>query len=216
MERLKIIARMVNGIVSFDNLFAIDSILHIAAWNHSGRKQYWRENEGAQYALPLEKFFFDNERWCWAASFGIIHPVSQDAYYVNRRFTAERSMYLNPKIKRISVSGGRFRGYRIPLARIYTPVVEWYVIGDSVQIETLLNEIQFIGKKHQRGCGEVLRWKIQKSDINPILNDGRLMRSVPADWANKKKVSGQLVRPGKLLPPYNPKSDTTFVECLFP
>lgn len=209
---------MVNGVVSFDRILPLDTLLHIAAWNRSGRKQYWREKkyEGAQYDLPLERFRFGNGLWCWACSFGIFKPVAMDAYYVTRKFPAERSEFLDESVKRVAISEGRFKGYRIPLPRLYTPTVEWIALGDGDKILDLLsNEIFFIGKKHNRGCGEVARWSVEESDLHPIVNNGRALRSVPLEWAQLNPCIGR-IQESKLLPPYNPKSDTPALLCVVP
>jgi hypothetical protein len=63
---------------------------------------------------------------------------------------------------------------------ISTPDVSWICTGDKDQITELLGDLPFIGKKRAQGFGEIIKWSVEKTDLDPLLDEnGAPRRPIP-------------------------------------
>ena len=67
-------------------------------------------------------------------------------------------------------------------ALLTAPTVTWYADGDADRIRSLLEPVQFIGKRRASGFGRVARWEIEPDDLDGIEGPfGEPLRPVPVD-----------------------------------
>jgi len=63
---------------------------------------------------------------------------------------------------------------------ITTPNVRWICTGDLDQIEGLLGDLPFIGKKRAQGFGQVAGWSVEETELDPLLDEsGAPRRPIP-------------------------------------
>ena len=73
-------------------------------------------------------------------------------------------------------------------ALLTAPTVTWYADGDADRIRSLLEPVQFIGKRRASGFGHVARWEIEPDDLDGIEGPfGEPLRPVPVDMFSGDK-----------------------------
>lgn len=122
------------------------------------------------------------------ASFSVCAFEVHERRYTNRRFPVEEAQAMGaPSIRRIDVSAGPSKSYRIPreAGHVEDDVLRWFCIGDAAEIRALLDLISYLGKKRAVGLGRVLSWSVgscEPWDGFPVLRDGQPLRPLPPDW----------------------------------
>lgn len=171
----------------------------------------------------------------WHGSAAFFNSVSKIGDASFKRSVEVREQYRAPYTV---MRGGRFADkpspnqqidqIRGPFGAIIThyPVlsvewVRWYGLGDKDAVEDLLADVQFIGKKHHQGYGEVSSilvedapedWSIQSNVAGKV----RVMRPIPVDlWASSGRPhpASPTIMPAAIDAPYfaSPKR-----RCLVP
>lgn len=109
--------------------------------------------------------------------------------FVHRRFPAhEAAMLGEPKLRRIDISAGPQKSYRIPHSVAFAngSSVAWWAIGDADAIRDVLLEATHLGRRRAVGRGAVDMWTVEPcepwGDGFPIVRDGHPMRPLPIDW----------------------------------
>lgn len=206
MKPMKITAYMVSGVVTYDRWLPLDGLLHHVAWERAGRPKYWETQPDAQYDLPLARVDLSGGRWCWHATWAMADWQKSDAVYVNRRFPVQRRELLQNGVRRISMSSGRFKGYRMPLPREWSSHLMWYALGDAECAREMLEELPNIGKKAARGHGKVRRWEVKDAlEVSLVDRSGMALRSLPAEYQGLTEEGRSHRAYARLLPPYIPK-----------
>lgn len=122
------------------------------------------------------------------ASFSVGGFEAHDRHWLNRRFpVAEAQAIGTHKLKRIHISAGAQKSYRIPMQVGYLrdSRLDWFAVGDAEKIRALLTYVSFIGKRRGVGKGEVQRWEVETCEAwggFPVVRDGRPLRPLPQDW----------------------------------
>lgn len=120
--------------------------------------------------------------------------------WVNRRFPiAEAQAFGEPRLKRLDITTGPAKSYRIPLetGHLEHDRLRWWCIGDAAQIEDLLSQVHYLGKKRAVGLGAVHRWTIaaaQLWDGFPVVRDGMPLRPLPVDWPGLSEEAPRTLR----------------------
>jgi hypothetical protein len=120
------------------------------------------------------------------ASVAVYEPAAHELRYVNRRAPIEEYQAFGvAKIRRVKITAGEDKSYRIPHEVVHTDRVEWWCSGDQDAIVDLLVDVSHIGKRRAVGRGRVHRWAVEPCapwDGFPVVRDGRALRTLPADW----------------------------------
>lgn len=141
------------------------------------------------------------------ASFALFpRPEMHERRYVQRRFPAAEAQVLAvPSFRRIDISAGAQKSYRIPgeITHPSEEQLEWYAIGDEHAVRDLLADVTHLGKRRAVGRGKVARWTVEPcaswGEGFPVSRDGVALRTLPADWPDLvNPVLGWRV----LSPPY--------------
>ena len=105
--------------------------------------------------------------------------------YVNQKFPiAEAQMFGDAKLRRVHVSQGATKSYRIPTEAMHVEgdKVAWYCVGDEEPIRELLRCVTHLGKKRGVGRGAVASWLVTPTDECVMVMEGRPTRPLPLDW----------------------------------
>ena len=109
--------------------------------------------------------------------------------FTNRRFPIPEAQDMAiSKFKRIDISAGAQKSYRLPRERVHfvDDLVTFFCVGDAEQIDALLGFVDYLGKRRAVGLGRILRWEIDACDPweggFPVVLNGRPLRPLPRDW----------------------------------
>ena len=137
--------------------------------------------------LPLRQIRV-NGRNRYAASRAVYSQECVEIENWNKRpdfFSADKQQYLSAKSGVISSSVGLMRAYRMPqvVRKIKDNRLTFYAMGNSDEVQRLLNCIPAVGKKAAMGWGAVEKWEVMPaSDDYTILHPQHgLMRHMPTD-----------------------------------
>jgi len=167
----------------------LDGILGYVWWRRRlGRRRFYNTSVRADQPvsdadLPLARVVVGDE-WVWACSAPVPRPPAKEALrYYHKRFDEQYERHLDLGRARrgvIQTATGPYKSHRVPLRIVATPALDWYVVGDAEALGSLLDEIQFVGKRYSHGHGEVLRWEVTPVDEDrSVVWEGRLTRPVP-------------------------------------
>lgn len=190
---LRITARLRCGVIS-DGLLPFDGLIDAAAHREQlGAHLLTLSRQRAIVDDPLEAsitcrlpikriaiqgapdFYYAASCAQWPAA------VADGVDYWTKRLDSRYVEFLPDQRARVSTSGGRYRGYRMPIYYRHALSVSWYVVGEPVALERLLSLVTHIGKKREMGWGAVIDWRIeaQQEDWSVTGPRGELMRPVP-------------------------------------
>lgn len=185
LQNLKITAKMRTA-VCFSEYLRFDCILSAAKAKELLADKYYLQ--GKQYSSAdtvietLSKFLKFNEK------LGVFHAscaVSDNEFVTaySKRWNSgfDRAVKFKGKGRaEIDTARGFFKAYRNPLVYHAMPEIVFYAVGDKAEIERLLQNIAYLGKKSSQGCGEVSEWIVEVIDDDKSIFDGeKLMRMVP-------------------------------------
>lgn len=124
----------------------------------------------------------------YLASFGHFEAECHSSDFTNRRFPiAEAQLLAGPKLRRIQLSGGPSKSYRLPRVRTHLvgDRMDWWAIGDVDGVRGLLDLVSYLAKRRGVGLGRVRRWEVEPcaswGEGFPILRDGYPTRTLPID-----------------------------------
>lgn len=193
---LRVTATLRCGVIS-DGWLPFDAILYYA--QHAAtliaprvatvpRARTVQEDADAATAgtLPLKRLAGDTPHWYHAASCAVWPShVADGIDYWSKRLDQSQVDLLAPAATRakIPISGGPYRGYRMPVHYRHALSLTWYCVGDPARIVPLLRLVRGLGKKTAHGWGRVIAWDVQASpeDWSVTGPDGRLMRPIPSE-----------------------------------
>lgn len=114
---------------------------------------------------------------------------ARERRYVHRRFPLHEAQMLgDSKLKRVHISAGASKSYRIPgdVAWATGDAIRWWCVGDQAGVEDHLADVRYIGRRRAVGRGIVDRWDVEPcepwGDGFPVMRDGAPMRPLPLDW----------------------------------
>lgn len=126
------------------------------------------------------------------ASFSMGAFEHYEKKFTNRRFPVEMAQAIGAEsVRRIGISGGPGKTYRIPLevGHVAQDGLQWFCVGDPDEIRALLALVHYLGKRRGVGLGRVLGWTVEPAEPwedwkgFPIVSpEGRPLRTLPANW----------------------------------
>lgn len=184
-EPLKVTAELAGPIALPDRTLMLDGLV---AWSVAQRDQLPPPID-VEHMVPVE-IPIDREpdgrfHLCSAAEYEV---EAHDSRWINRRFPIPEAQDLgDEKLKRILLSGGPTKSYRLPLETIWlkNDRLWWYCVGDPDELFELLQAVGYLGKKRATGLGRVHRWTVRECDTwegFPVTRDGLALRPLPTDW----------------------------------
>lgn len=153
--------------------------------------------------LPLEKHI-NGDDWVWKAS--VIRWKSYGRYMRSLTQSHDPVLVANLRDSGVLKAGGSSlnqgsgpmkSSISLIASAAYSTGVA-YCDGDLESIKALLNELDYIGKKHQRGAGEVISFSVEEVEPNENWKD----RFLPLSMKNEKLESHSLASDIGTKPPY--------------
>jgi CRISPR type IV-associated protein Csf3 len=128
--------------------------------------------------MPLQLGDIQGE-WYWEASAPHYQHTTEIQDCFHKRWDCQ-DQHLDWQGKRAKWSGseGHTKSWTVPV-RLRNPArIDWFVVGDRVELERLLGFVSALGKKKR---GQVCQWQVAEvaEDWHLFGADGQLMRSVP-------------------------------------
>jgi len=184
-EPLIITAELLGPIALPGGPLAIDALLAAAVARRDGMPPPLSAADVQPIEIPIER---EPDGRFHLASFSVSEVECVERRWVNRRFPlAEAQAMGDAKLRRVLISAGPCKSYRLPLEgqHMVNDAMCWWCIGERVEIAQLLAIISYLGKKRGVGLGKVRRWSVEPCepwDGFPVVRDGRPLRSLPPDW----------------------------------
>ena len=186
-EKLKITAKM-RSQVCFSEYLRFDCILSAAKAKDILANSYYSQGKQCgdiQLVIKtLSKFLkFNEQLGVFHASCAMSDNEFVTAYSKRWNSGFDRAVKFKGKGRQeIDTARGFFKAYRNPIVYHSMPEIVFYAVGDKAEIERLLQNIAYLGKKSSQGYGEVAEWKVEIIDSDQSILDGdKLMRIVPVE-----------------------------------
>lgn len=187
MRPLVVTARLSGGIALPNGPLALDALLMAARAARDGLPPL--SVVGLQNAVDLEIPIARSE--CGRlhlASFAQYAVDETEASWISRKFPIpEAQMLGEARFKRVNISAGAQKSYRLPLELIHVvdDTLTWWCVGDAEGLRELLLGVTHLGKRRAAGKGRVVQWAVEPCEPwpgFPVLRDGRPTRTLPLDW----------------------------------
>lgn len=188
MEKLKISFRLQSPLITNGGYMTLDGLLAALIFEQSG------DLEKAHANIPLKNtnglwhgsaaFFekIDTEKKGFVANLHAGHDLDLDLVLKNKNGNVHKAIGLTRR---------RDYGAVLNSYRMYTATeITWYATGHREQIQSLLSEVEFIGKRRASGFGQVANLVIEDSDNDGVVGlFGEPLRPVPLEMFSGDKSS---------------------------
>jgi hypothetical protein len=206
-----------NGPVSLDGLLARVIVDRIGATACAPTDPGWIPTEELLARIPIALEPTHGFALCTSSHCRV---VGHENHWVNRRFPVDVAQQIRCDIKRINITAGAQKSYRLPLDTVFLQdgLIEWWCIGGLEPILDLLLEVAYLGKRRGVGVGAVVTgsWRVDQcepwGDGFPLVREGQPMRPLPPDWPGL--ASGVETAYRTMVPPYHDR--TREVLCAVP
>lgn len=203
-------ARLQGQIVERSRALMLDSLLQAAESTRLGLPPLDRQHQGpSDLPIPIARSACGRVFLC---SQGLSTADEHELRYKNRRAPiAEMQLLGGPKLRRVNLTGGPNRSYRIPMDVLHVADdrLVWFAFGDiEATRDILVGWIGYLGHRRAVGLGRVVEWQVERCepwDGFPVLRDGLPLRPLPPDWPGLRPDVEQALR--CLLPPYWRRAD---------
>lgn len=186
MKPLRIEARIVGAIALPNGPLLIDGILAAAVAVRDQLPPPANADACVPIEIPLAK---EPGGRFHLASFSTYRREASELRWLNRRpVIAEAQTMGDAKLRKLDISSGANKGYRIPLETMHLEgdALTWWAIGDADEVRELLELVPYLGKKRSVGLGRVREWIVEEcepwGDGFPVVRDGHPTRPLPLDW----------------------------------
>lgn len=171
--------------------------------------------------VPLRTFEYQGQ-WIYQSSFPLWQrPYTDQIEHWHKRFDSHYAEDYT-SAKDVIIAAGVYKPIRMSLPTRCGQSMSWFCDGDGDEIKRLLRFVTGIGKKRNYGYGKVLRWVVEFSDQNPLIDEnGNPRRPVPTDmWeglnGNKQPLLSLDVSTFPSHPPYWHQAITNLALCVMP
>lgn len=185
MEPLRVTARVDGPVCMPNHPVALDALLASAVCVRDGVAPAFTSRELVPLEIPVARS--ECGRY-YLASVAQYEVEVRDLHHTNRRPVVPELQALSPSTRRVQITGGPNKGYRIPREHIYLvgSVMTWWCVGDGPDMRALLEIVRHVGKKRSVGLGEVLEWKVFPCEPwgagFPVARNGAPLRNLPSDY----------------------------------
>ncbi len=185
---LKIRAYLQTPVLS-DIYLPLDGILYYhAVRKYKGIQEFTKPGESTNldYILPIEKTEI-NGIWFYRCSFAKWSKDMQEgiSFKVKSGDWIRHETFLCKKTKTINIKSGKYKNANIELYYRIASYIDWFCIGDILNIKELLYFCKNIGKNYSDGWGSILKWEITEIEDDFSIKIGsNITRSIPNEEGN--------------------------------
>jgi CRISPR type IV-associated protein Csf3 len=138
--------------------------------------------------LPLAIIHPGRREWYYACSWAQPQPwwVTEGQDHWNKRIDVGFADLIDFQGRRgkVIVEQGAYKAYHMPVFYRVADRIDWYCVGDRIEIERLLSTVTHLGKKAAQGWGRVREWVIESWPVDwSAWREGHLTRGVPLEDA---------------------------------
>lgn len=187
-EPLLVRAKLNNGLARFDPWSpALDSLLVYLILSEYDKLspnptiEDWERNKDFLIdKMPLELGFIGDD-WYWKSSSPITQEKGQYTDRYRKRWDyQEYALNWGKRKAKWETSQNAEKSYDLPLYCINATTLSWYVVGEKQELERLLSQCLYLGKKRSYGNGQVNAWEVIPTEKDyHLFKDGKLMRPMP-------------------------------------
>lgn len=214
MPLVKVTAELVTNIAlsptgvgtELDAICTLQMCRHLSSIGESKKHNVQRQGENVkeqgQIPIPIKRTWVDQDGKRFPVSHcssAIIESEKEYRQYYHKSFPSHQSDQLAEKQRtKFARGGGVLKSTRLPLRKSQTKKIVWFAelrtkkeIGRSPMswLRSLLNKVEFIGKKTSQGHGCVASWTVEPTDIDAAwIYEGVLMRPLPASIVSRETV----------------------------
>lgn len=185
-EPLEVVARLSGPVAIPQHSLALDALLAWAVCQRDAIPPAYTADEVVDIEVPLER---EPGGRFHLASIAEYRVERREKRWMNRRPVVEQAQERgNRSRKRMQISAGPDKGYRVPYEVLYLVEDEmrWWCRGDAEEIRSLLRIVTHLGKKRSVGLGAVSSWSVERCEEwgvgFPVVRDGFPLRNLPMDW----------------------------------
>lgn len=195
MKPLEVVAILQGDIVLPNGHLALDGLLAASVAREQGIPPAHYKDEIVPIDVPLEKHASGAYH---LASVGHCEVEESERRWINRRYPVEQAQTLGEqRFRSYKVDSGACRSYRMPVPAFYArdDAMTWWAIGDRDEVERLLQNITYVGKKRSTGHGRVREWRVRELDEHevwegfPVMREGMPLRALPLDTPGLSDVA---------------------------
>lgn len=180
MENLLIIAEMGSPVSLLYNYINMDGLL-ATGYGLENNLQDEKIDLSKEIVIdiPLKKI---SDFYACSTSFFVSSNNIKSSEKWYKRWEEQYSSYINAT-KKINTGRGAFKNYAVSLPTLQTELACWFVVGNKIEIERLLNKYIFdLGKKRSQGFGKIKKWHILNVNSDYSLKvDNKPTRQIPTD-----------------------------------
>lgn len=201
-EPLRVEAHLGGALATVERVIALDSILAAAVALRDALPPPASASECRPIEIPIAR---EPDGRFHLASFAVADGEEYERRWINRRFPiAEAQQLGNDKLRRITLSTGPTKSYRMPMEtrHVVGDTLTWWCVGEADRIRGLLDIVGYVGKKRSVGNGKVREWRVEPCEPwegFPVVREGQPLRPLPLDWPG---LVDPTPTPGVLTYPY--------------
>lgn len=187
MTPLRVVATLAGPVALPYHPLALDALLAYAVCERDEIPPAMLASQIQPIEIPVER---EPQRRFHLASVGAYQLDQSELRYVHKRAPIEQYQSIgSDKIKRVQITAGPNKSYRIPLEvkHVVDDQITWWCIGDAEPIRELLAMVTHLGKRRAVGVGRVASWVVDDMPETwpgfPVVSgDGAPLRTLPPDW----------------------------------
>lgn len=200
MTPLRVSCNVPGEMILPDGYLHLDALLAWAACQRDGIPPALTPDDIVPIEIPIER-----AGPIHMASASVMDVEARATIHLVRRFPTQEAARMST-MTRVNLAAGAQKNYRIPIEAVYPRggLVEFFAVGERVEVAELLALVTHLGKKRSVGHGRILGgWKVEECDTwsgFPVLGrDGSAIRHLPIGWPG---LGAHHRRIGRLSYPY--------------
>jgi len=185
MSPLIVSAQLEGGVV-FHTPIMLDALLMSVVANRRGLLAPHNPGDAEPIDIPIKREPGGRFHLCSEAQFAV---EENERRHKQRRAPVQEFARLGTdKIRRVDISAGPNKGYRLPYAVMLMlgDEMRWYCLGEAEAIRDLLSDVRYLGRYRGSGKGKLAGpWIVAPCEPwegFPVLREGKPLRPLPLDY----------------------------------
>lgn len=188
MTPLHVVAHVAEGVVLRAPLM-LDALLAWAVATEQRLLPPLAGQDPEPIEIPIQREAGGRFHLC-SEGFAIV--ADHEQRYKQRRAPIQQMARMGTdKLRRVDIASGPNKGYRVPyeLQLLDGGRIEWWCVGEPIEIRRLLGLVRYVGKHRGSGKGRLdihgTPWIVEPCetwDGFPIVRAGKPLRPLPLDW----------------------------------
>ena len=122
-----------------------------------------KEEDLVDIDIPIQKYFYNENKYIYMSSIGLFDGV-QSIEKWKKKYPTDYIDYI--KKDKVIINSGKRKDYNMPMICYSCEKIVFYCIGIRKEIEELLKNLYFIGKKSSQGYGKIRKTIIEDIELD--------------------------------------------------